>query len=77
MKTNLNATQTGFTLIDLAFTLSIVAIILKFGMPEFEQFIEKSKVKAQVMQLRSNLQLARTTAITEQKKSPYAQPLII
>jgi type IV fimbrial biogenesis protein FimT len=56
---------TGFTLIELILTLSIVSIILSLAIPSFTQFLDKSKVRANTQRLVQVLQLSRTTAISE------------
>lgn len=66
IKTHKN--QDGITLIDLVLTLSILSFLLTAALPSFEKLLNKNKITAEVMQLRSNLQLARSTAITKNKK---------
>ena len=60
--------QQGMTLIDLMLTISLVAILLGEALPAFNHTLNKSKVDAASMMLKSSLQLARKTAITQNKK---------
>ena len=60
--------QQGFTLIELLFALGIAAILLNIGLPSFQTLLENSKMTAEINQLRGTLQLARESAITQNKK---------
>ncbi|WP_185964305.1 GspH/FimT family pseudopilin [Aliikangiella marina] len=60
--------QQGITLIDLVLTISILSLLLGTALPAFDELLDKNKVNAQLMQLRSTLQLARKIAITEREK---------
>jgi len=61
-------TNKGFTLIDLLLTIGILSITFGIALPAMDDFIDRGKIKSESMQLRSSLQLARKTAISENKK---------
>lgn len=54
----------GFTLIELMFTLGVIGILLNVALPSFNEHIDKSKITAEVKRLKGILQLSRKTAIT-------------
>ena len=61
--------QNAFTLIELMFTIALSMILLSVGIPSFKDMVQKSKVTAQINQLRGALFLARETAIQRNKKT--------
>ncbi|WP_444998283.1 GspH/FimT family pseudopilin [Aliikangiella sp. IMCC44359] len=63
-----NIKQQGFTLIDLTFAIGIMLILFGFALPSFSQFLDRKQLISQSIQLRSTLQLARKTAITQHQK---------
>lgn len=59
--------QSGFTLIELVITVSIIALTLAFAGPSLQQYVKAQNVKATSKRIYSNLQLARLTAIRENR----------
>ncbi|RKT46775.1 GspH/FimT family pseudopilin [Thiocapsa rosea] len=53
----------GFSLIELLFSISILAILLGLGIPSFQGLIERNRVTSATNELITTLQLARSTAI--------------
>jgi type IV fimbrial biogenesis protein FimT len=56
--------QAGFTLIELMVTVSIVVLLLTWGVPSYSKWKKKHDVENQVVQLYSDLQFARMNAYT-------------
>lgn len=63
IKTVSRSSQTGFTLIEVLITLSIVAILLTIGMPAMRDAIFVQKVKSAVTDIHVSLSYARSEAI--------------
>lgn len=57
------ARGTGFTLVELMVTVSILAILLAVGVPQLRNFMLKQQVAADVETLSMAIQLAKTEAI--------------
>jgi prepilin-type N-terminal cleavage/methylation domain-containing protein len=57
----------GFTLIELIITVSIVALTLALAGPKLQDYTKKQHVKSTARQIYTNLQLARMTAIKENR----------
>ena len=55
--------QGGFTLIELMFTVTVLAILLGFGIPNFRDFIRNSRMSAQANDLLSGINLTRSEAV--------------
>jgi prepilin-type N-terminal cleavage/methylation domain-containing protein len=55
--------QGGFTLIELMFTITVLAILLGFGIPNFRDFIRNSRMAAQANDLLSGINLTRSEAV--------------
>jgi type IV fimbrial biogenesis protein FimT len=55
--------QSGFTLIELMFTVILLAVILGFGLPNFRDFIRNSHMTAAANDLISDYNLARSEAV--------------
>lgn len=55
--------HTGFTLVELIVTLSLVAILATVGVPNFANFIANNRLTAQANELVTSLNLARSEAI--------------
>jgi type IV fimbrial biogenesis protein FimT len=53
----------GFTLIELMITVSILGILLGIGLPSFVTFINNNKITAEANSLIYSLQMARSEAI--------------
>lgn len=57
------AHKNGFTLIELLVTLAVLAIVLTFAVPSFQQLINNNRLTTEVNTLVSALQLARSEAV--------------
>jgi prepilin-type N-terminal cleavage/methylation domain-containing protein len=55
--------QGGFTLIELMFTVLVLAVLLAFGVPNFRDFLRNSRMAAEANDLLSGLNLTRSEAI--------------
>lgn len=53
----------GFTLIELAIAMVIMAILLALGLPSYKTYIENSKVRTAAQAFLSGLQAARSEAV--------------
>jgi len=60
--------QSAFTLIELLITLAIMFILTGMALPSFQEVLDNSKLTSQVDGLVKTLKLARTTAITSNRK---------
>lgn len=58
----------AFTLIELLIAISIVSILFGYGLPSFNQMLERKKVSINVERLVQTIQLSRHTAITKNTK---------
>ncbi|GGY80579.1 hypothetical protein GCM10011613_27040 [Cellvibrio zantedeschiae] len=58
----------GFTLIELVITLSIVSILLGFGLPNLFGHIQNSRVKVATQNLFESLELTRSQAVFSNKR---------
>jgi len=56
--------QDGFSLIELAVTLAIAAIVFSIGIPSFQSYVQNNRKAAAISDLATALQLARSTAIS-------------
>ncbi|MDT8385069.1 MAG: GspH/FimT family pseudopilin [Gammaproteobacteria bacterium] len=56
--------QNGFTLIELAITLAIAAIVLAIAVPSYQTSVQNNRRTTAVNDLATALQLARSTAIS-------------
>lgn len=57
------AYKKGFTLIELLVTLAVLAIVMAFAVPSFQQLIANNRLSTEVNTLVSALQLARSEAV--------------
>ena len=55
--------QGGFTLIELMFTVLVLAVLLAIGVPNFRDFLRNSRMAAQANDLLSGLNLTRSEAV--------------
>ncbi len=55
----------AFTLIELLIAISIVSILFGYALPSFDNFLKKSKVKANLHRLTQTIQMSRLEAITK------------
>ncbi|TDA95467.1 GspH/FimT family pseudopilin [Halomonas marinisediminis] len=54
----------GFTLIELIVAIAVLAIMVTWAVPSFQQFTARNEVAAEVMRLKSALAMTRSAAIT-------------
>lgn len=59
----MKAKQTGFTLIELMFTIVVLAVLLGIGVPNFRDFIRNSRLTAAANDLLADINLARSEAV--------------
>jgi type IV fimbrial biogenesis protein FimT len=59
----MKAKQTGFTLIELMFTIMVLAVLLGIGVPNFREFVRNSRMTAAANDLLGDLSLARSEAV--------------
>jgi type IV fimbrial biogenesis protein FimT len=59
----MKAKQTGFTLIELMFTIVVLAALLGFGVPNFRDFIRNSRLSAAANDLLADVNLTRSEAV--------------
>jgi prepilin-type N-terminal cleavage/methylation domain-containing protein len=55
--------QAGFTLVEMMFTVFVMAVLLGIGVPNFRDFIRNSRMSAQANDLLSGVNLARSEAV--------------
>lgn len=53
----------GFTLIELMVTLSVVSVVLAFGVPSFQTLIQNNRMSSKINELVADVNLARSEAI--------------
>ena len=63
----------GFTLIELATTMSVVAILAGIAAPSFAGFIERQRASAAITSLMTHMSLARIAALDEDPVATQAQ----
>ncbi|MBI5837910.1 MAG: GspH/FimT family pseudopilin [Candidatus Eisenbacteria bacterium] len=56
--------QSGFSLVELMFTLTLAGILLTFGIPAFLHYRQSTALPAESMRLAGQLKLARQVAIS-------------
>ena len=59
----------GFTLIELATTMSVVAILAGIAAPSFAGFIERQRASAAITSLMTHMSLARIAAISRNRRA--------
>ena len=57
------AAQRGFSIIELAVTMTIIAILMMLGMPSFSEYINNARLGAVAQSFYSGISLARSEAI--------------
>ncbi|SDO82885.1 type IV fimbrial biogenesis protein FimT [Halomonas shengliensis] len=57
----------GLTLIELIVAIAVVAILFTWAIPSFQRFSARNEVAAEVMRIRTALQLAKNTAVTRRR----------
>jgi type IV fimbrial biogenesis protein FimT len=60
------ATQSGFTLWELMFTLAVAGIVLGIGVPSFKEFLRNNAMSAAVNDVVTGVLLARAEAVKRQ-----------
>lgn len=61
--------QFGFTLIELIITMAIAAILVSVAIPSFNALIQNNRITASANEFTGNMQLARSTAIKQQRNT--------
>jgi type IV fimbrial biogenesis protein FimT len=59
----MKAKQTGFTLIELMFTIVVLAVLLGVGVPNFRDFIRNSRLSTAANDLLADVNLARSESV--------------
>lgn len=59
-------TARGFTIIELAITLAVAAVMTSVAVPNFRSLIQNSRVRSQADELFTSLHLARSSALKQQ-----------
>jgi type IV fimbrial biogenesis protein FimT len=59
----MKAKQTGFTLIELMFTMVVLAVLLGIGVPNFRDFIRNSRLSTAANDLLADVNLTRSEAV--------------
>ena len=60
---------TGFTLIELATTLAVIAICAGVALPSMVEFVERQRTSAAISSLTTHMQLARMAAISRNRRA--------
>lgn len=60
-----NPLQRGYTLLDLLVTLTLLALLATFAIPNLTQFVDSNRQQALLEELQRSLQAARARAILE------------
>jgi prepilin-type N-terminal cleavage/methylation domain-containing protein len=63
LRLNMKARTRGFTLVELMFTILVVAILLGIGAPNLRDFIRNSRLTGQANDLLTGLNVARSEAV--------------
>ena len=53
----------GFTLVELIIVLTVLSLLLGFGLPGFQRLLESTRIRTQVQQLMADIVLTRSEAI--------------
>ena len=59
----MKAKNTGFTLVELMFTVAVLAVLLAVGVPNFRDFIRNSRISGVANDLLADVSLTRSEAI--------------
>lgn len=60
--------QSGFTLLELMITVSVAAILLAVGIPGLQEFVRNNRRAAEINNLISTLQIARSEAVARNQR---------
>ena len=60
----MKANNAGFTLIELMFTIVVLAVLLGIGVPNFRDFVRNSRITAAANDLLADTNLARSESVT-------------
>lgn len=63
--------ESGFTLIELMVTISILAIVLSAAFPSYRTFVANAQIRSTAESIRNGLQLARAEAIKRNAKVKF------
>ncbi len=63
MKTNRPKQQTGFTLVELMVTLTILGVMLTIAAPNFQNVVKNNRIATETNRLLTDLQFARSEAM--------------
>lgn len=59
----MKARQTGFTLIELMFTIAVLAVLLAVGVPNFRDFLRASRISGATNDIVTDFSVARSEAV--------------
>ena len=60
---SLSPIQKGFTLIELMITVTIIGLLMVFGLPSYQQWIQSTQIRTAAESVQNGLQLARAEAV--------------
>ena len=60
---SLSPMQKGFTLIELMITVTIIGLLMVFGLPSYQQWIQSTQIRTAAESVQNGLQLARAEAV--------------
>lgn len=63
--------QTGFTLIELMITITLVSILTLFAMPSYQKWIANSRVRTTAESIQNGLMLAKAQALSRNTKVEF------
>ncbi len=64
----MKADSSGFTLVELMVTVTIMATVMMIGVPQFSQLIANQRVRVAVSDIQEDLLFARSDAINNQRR---------
>ena len=60
---SLSPMQKGFTLIELMITVTILGLLMVFGLPSYQEWIQSTQIRTAAESVQNGLQLARAEAV--------------
>lgn len=63
LMSKVRACQSGFNIVEMMITITVLAIVLSIAAPMYTQFIASTQVRSVAESIRNGLQLARTEAV--------------